>query len=96
MDIFGIILSGENIVSEAERIAGLVTNIILAIMGVGVLCVGIYLAFKMVTAVDDTKRKDAKKQLIYAGAGLIGIVLLIVLWNFVITDLINWTVPTNP
>ena len=76
-------------------VISLVSTIIVSLIGLGVLCVAVYLAFKMVTAVDDTKRKDAKKQLIYALVGLAGVVILLVLWHTVVLDAIKDAMDTT-
>ena len=53
-----------------------VINVGLGIVTAGVVILAIFIAFKFFTADDDSKRKNAKAQLIYA---IIGIVVLIAL-----------------
>ena len=59
---------GDTINAVAMTIFGLLT--------IGLVGVAIFLAFKMFTASDDTKRKNAKGQMIYA---IIGVVVLLVM-----------------
>ena len=51
----------------------------LGLVTTGVVILAIFIAFKFFTADDDTKRKNAKSQLIYA---VIGIIVLIALMIF--------------
>ena len=53
-----------------------VAMIIFGLLTIGLVGVAIFLAFKMFTASDDTKRKNAKGQMIYA---IIGVVVLMVM-----------------
>ena len=56
-----------------------VVSAALGILTAGVVILAIFIAFKFFTADDDTKRKNAKSQLIYA---IIGIIVLIALMIF--------------
>lgn len=59
----------------AETINSIATTIF-GLLVLGMVGVAIFLAFKMFTAADETKRKNAKGQLIYA---IIGVVILLVM-----------------
>ena len=56
-----------------------VISVALGLVTTGVVILAIFIAFKFFTADDDTKRKNAKSQLIYA---VIGIIVLIALMIF--------------
>ena len=66
---------GENIISSVNA----VVSAFLGLLTAGVTILAIFIAYKFFTADDDTKRKNAKQQLIYA---IIGIVVLIALMIF--------------
>lgn len=65
-----------------------VISVALGLVTTGVVILAIFIAFKFFTADDDTKRKNAKSQLIYA---VIGIIVLIALMIFAptVTDVIT-------
>jgi len=68
--------------SALTSIMKIVTNVVSAALGIltaGVVILAIVIAYKFFTADDDTKRKNAKAQLIYA---IIGIIVLIALMIF--------------
>ena len=67
-----------------------------SLIGIGVVGLAIYIGFKMATATDDSKRKDAKKQLIYAIIGVLGIVIIIVLWETVLMDMLLGVATRTP
>jgi uncharacterized membrane protein YidH (DUF202 family) len=68
-----------------------VANTIIGLLGVGVIGVTIFLAYKFFTASDEQKRKDAKGQMIYAIVGIIVVVVILVLWNTVLKNALNPT-----
>ena len=65
-----------------------VISVALGLVTTGIVILAIFIAFKFFTADDDTKRKNAKSQLIYA---VIGIIVLIALMIFAptVTDVIT-------
>ena len=82
---------------EALAVVRLITTIVLSLVGLGVLLVAVWIAFKFVTAVDEQKRKDAKGQMIYAIIGLLVVVVLLVIWEVVVVPAIDSTPDlTNP
>ena len=65
--------------SAMSNLASTINTVAMTIFGIitiGLVGVAIFLAFKMFTASDDQKRKNAKGQMIYA---IIGIVVLLVM-----------------
>ena len=70
-----MLMSNEDLTNMISTINGVVSAA-LGILTAGVIILAIYIAFKFFTADDDSKRKNAKSQLIYA---IIGIIVLIAL-----------------
>ncbi len=77
-------MSGSNLKTEdLTSIINTINGVVSAALGIltaGVVILAIFIAFKFFTADDDSKRKNAKSQLIYA---IIGIIVLIALLIFV-------------
>ncbi len=74
--------SNDNALNNLNNIIKNVKTIVSSALGIltaGVVILAIFIAYKFFTADDDTKRKNAKNQLIYA---IIGIVVLIALMIF--------------
>ena len=67
----------------------IVVNAIIGLLGIAAVLFIIWVGFKMARADDDSKRQNAKKQLIFAIIGVLVIVFLLVMWNTVIVNLIN-------
>lgn len=68
--------------STLSSIIGVINNVIsvgLGIITAAVVILAIFIAFKFFTADDDTKRKNAKAQLIYAIIGVIVLIALMIL-----------------
>jgi len=64
---------------------------LLAIVGVIAVGVALWIAFRLATAEDQGKRKEAKKQLLWAGIAIVGIILLMVIWFAAIhPNLAHW------
>ena len=88
-------LPGQNVDDQAAiRAAWQVRDIVEGIVGafLGLLALFavlffIYIGFRLAKAEDESKRKEAKKQMIYTIVAIIGIVVLIVLFNVVLMDL---------
>ena len=75
-----------------NQMVGIINGIAIAVLSlitVGVVGLAIYIGFKMATASDDSKRKDAKRQLIFAVLGVVAIVVVIVLWSNVVMPFIS-------
>ena len=75
-------MADEGNTAALTSVMKIVTNVISAALGIltaGVVILAIVIAYKFFTADDDSKRKNAKAQLIYA---IIGIVILIALMIF--------------
>jgi len=82
------LLANEDISALANTINGIVFAL-LGLIAVGVIILAVWIGFKMATATDDSKRKDAKMQLIYCVVGVIAVILIIVLWQTVIRGVIE-------
>lgn len=68
--------------SDLESIISTVNGVVSAALGIltaGVVILAIFIAFKFFTADDDTKRKNAKSQLIYCIIGIIVLLALLIL-----------------
>ena len=76
---------GENIISSVNA----VVSAFLGLLTAGVTILAIFIAYKFFTADDDTKRKNAKNQLIYAIIGIVALVALLVLTPNVVTWIKN-------
>ena len=74
-------------VQLAGNVATIIQGVVSAFLGLftllGVLFM-IYIGFRLAKAEDESKRKEAKKQMIYTIVAIIGVVVLIVLFNTVI------------
>ena len=78
--------------ANLKTIISTVNTVISAFLGLltaGVTILAIFIAYKFFTADDDTKRKNAKQQLIYAIIGIIALVALLVLTPNVVTWIAN-------
>ena len=76
-------------VGEMEGWILIVVNSVLGLLGLFAALFFVWIGFKLAKAEDEGKRKEAKKQMIFAIVAVLGIVILIVLWNTVIVDAIN-------
>lgn len=75
----------------------IVVNAIIGLLGIAAVLFIIWVGFKMARADDDSKRQNAKKQLIFAIIGVLVIVFLLIMWNGVIVPEIGRTQrPTIP
>ena len=74
---------------ETTRIIMIVLNAFLGLMGVLAALFFVWVGFKLAKAEDESKRKEAKKQMLFAIVAIIGVVVLIVLWNVAIVPAIN-------
>ena len=78
----GSIVNSSDINAASSAMKGLASTIngvamtIFGLLTIGLVGVAIFLAFKMFTASDEQKRKNAKGQMIYA---IIGVVILLVM-----------------
>ncbi len=65
---------------------------IFGLLAIAAVALAIFLAYKFFTASDETKRKNAKAQLIYA---IIGVIVLVLMLAFItpLTDLITKALP---
>ena len=61
----------------------------LGLVTTGVVILAIFIAFKFFTADDDTKRKNAKSQLIYAVIGIIVLIALMIFAPTITTTISN-------
>ena len=74
-----------------------IANGILGLLALVAVFFIIWVGFKMARADDDSKRQNAKKQLIFAIIGVLVIVFLLIMWNGVIVPEIGRTQrPTIP
>jgi len=74
----------------AAGVANIIRVVISAFLGLfGLLAVlfFIYVGFRLAKAEDESKRKEAKKQMIYTLVAIVGIVILIVIFNVTIMNL---------
>ena len=79
---------GDISTSNLDTIIKNVNTVVSAAIGIltaGVVILAILIAFKFFTADDDTKRKNAKAQLIYCIIGIIVLLALLILTPNVIT-----------
>lgn len=68
--------------TNLESIIDVVNSVVSSAIGIltaGVVILAIFIAFKFFTADDDTKRKNAKAQLIYCIIGIIVLLALLIL-----------------
>ena len=77
----GNFLQGVNMIRD-------MANIVLGVVGVAVIFVAIWLAFKFFTAEDEEKRKNAKGQMIYAIIGVVAVLAIVIIWNALIAPII--------
>lgn len=63
-----------------------IANIGLALITLGIVVLAIYLAFRFAKAEEDTKRKNAKWQLIYTIIGFVGAVGITIIYNVVLKN----------
>lgn len=75
----------DTIIKNVNTVVSSAVGILLA----GVVILAIFIAFKFFTADDDTKRKNAKAQLIYCIIGIIVLLALLILAPNVITMIEN-------
>ena len=66
-----------------------VISVALGLVTTGVVILAIFIAFKFFTADDDTKRKNAKSQLIYAVIGIIVLIALMIFAPTITTTISN-------
>ncbi len=71
-------LSETNLDNIIDKINGVISAG-LGILTAGTVILAIFIAFKFFTADDDTKRKNAKSQLIYCIIGVIVLIALLIL-----------------
>lgn len=86
-------LTTENLEGVINTINGVVSAA-LGLLTAGVVVLAIFIAFKFFTADDDSKRKNAKNQLIYCIIGVVVLIALMIIAPIVI-DLIKGTLPTE-
>ena len=70
----------EDALSQITHVLTIVLVSLLGLIGIFAIGIAIWIGFKMATATDDTKRKDAKKQLIYALVAIVAVMALIIVW----------------
>jgi len=92
-------LPGENL-TEADvegisrQVATMIRGVVTGLLGLFTLLAVlffIYIGFRLAKAEDESKRKEAKKQMIYSVVAIIGVVILIVLFNTIIMNQIIGT-----
>jgi uncharacterized membrane-anchored protein len=86
--------AGANNVTDVSGAFGFINTIVNAIIGIlggGMILLAIYLAYKFMTADDETKRKNAKGQMIYAIMGIVIVVVIMVAWNTILKDTLSNT-----
>ena len=76
--------------SDLESVIGIVNGVVSTALGIltaGVVILAIFIAFKFFTADDDTKRKNAKSQLIYCIIGIIVLIALLIIAPQIVTTI---------
>ena len=68
-----------------------IINVILGLLGVAAALFFVWIGFKLARAEDESKRKEAKKQMLFAIIAVLGVVVLIVLWNTVLLNALQTT-----
>ena len=81
---------------ETTRIIMIILNAFLGLLGLAAALFFVWVGFKLAKAEDESKRKEAKKQMLFAIVAIIGVVVLIVLWNLVIVPAINSAETPDP
>ena len=71
--------------TEVGKILHTIFSIVFGLVGAIVVCFAIYLVFKFVKADDESKRTEAKKQLLWTLIAIVGIVIMIGLFYGVLT-----------
>jgi len=75
-----------NALGTVENIIWIIINVLLGLLGVAAALFFVWIGFKLAKAEDESKRKEAKKQMLFAIIAVLGVVILIVLWNTVILN----------
>jgi len=70
--------------SHVVTIINIVMNTLMGLFSALAFLFLIYIGFRLAKAEDESKRKEAKKQMIYTIVAIVGVIVLIVLFNVVI------------
>ncbi|MCL2846464.1 MAG: hypothetical protein FWE38_02115 [Firmicutes bacterium] len=81
--------SASEVVGNVVTVVQTVFNVLLGLLGMAALVFAIYIGFKLASAEDEGKRKEAKKQLLWTIIAVIAVVLLIVIFNILIGAISN-------
>jgi len=73
----------------------IVVNAFMGLAGVIAVLLFIWIGYRLAKAEDESKRREAKKQMIWAVIATFAIVVFIALWNTIIVDMMA-SLPENP
>ena len=74
-----------------NEVIWILINVVLGLLGVAAALFFVWIGFKLARAEDESKRKEAKKQMLFAVVAILGVIILIVLWNTVLLDALSTT-----
>jgi len=77
--------------SQTMTIVYLVVNFVVGFAGIGAVFLFLWIGFRLAKSEDEGKRKEAKKQMLWAFIAVFAIVIFIVLWNTVIVGIMAET-----
>jgi len=77
----------EGVIHEVIRTIQIVMTSLLALLGMAAIVFAIYVGFRLASAEDEGKRKEAKKQLLWTIIAVIAVVLLIVVFSILIGNI---------
>ena len=80
-----------NTVREIVRYTDIAINVFLIICGLLIVLFAVYVGWRLAKAEDDSKRKEAKAQLLWSVVGIIALVIVAALLQAVIPNLQSWT-----
>jgi len=85
----------EDSVSHVVTIINIVMNTLMGLFSALAFLFLIYIGFRLAKAEDESKRKEAKKQMIYTIVAIVGVIVLIVLFNLVILPQVESAFPAT-
>ena len=81
--------------SSTMQVLYIVVNAFMGLAGVIAVLLFIWIGYRLAKAEDESKRREAKKQMIWAVIATFAIVVFIALWNTIIVDMMA-SLPENP
>ena len=80
-------------VNHVVTVINIVMNTLMGLFSALAFLFLIYIGFRLAKAEDESKRKEAKKQMIYTIVAIVGVIVLIVLFNVVILPQVESAFP---